>query len=65
MNEIAIYGAGSFGKIFYELIDEKIDFFIDDYSLENLIFGIPIKNIEVVPKNTTIYISVLQNSFII
>ncbi len=31
MEEIAIYGAGAFGKIFYQALGGQIDCFVDDY----------------------------------
>jgi FkbM family methyltransferase len=62
MNKLAIYGAGAFGKIFYKCLNKKIDFFIDDFSSMVMLFDIPIKKIEQIPKETIIYISVLQDS---
>jgi len=62
MNKIAIFGVGSFGKIFYEALDGAIDFFIDDFSDKKEIFNKPIIKKSDVPKNTKIYISILQYS---
>ncbi|PHQ58169.1 MAG: hypothetical protein COA30_00935 [Sulfurimonas sp.] len=58
----AIYGAGSFGKIFYDSLHQDVDFFIDDYSKAKNYQNKPIKKLKDIDKNTTIYISVLQHS---
>lgn len=62
MKRIAIYGAGAFGKIFYQALNYNIDFFIDDFTMDTNIFNIPIKRLKDVDKDTLIYISVLQHS---
>ena len=62
MKKIAIYGAGAFGKIFYKSLKKEIDFFIDDFSSLDMLFDVPIKKIDQISKDTTIYISVLQDS---
>jgi len=62
MQNIAIYGAGAFGKIFYKSLDGKIDFFIDDFSNQTSIFNIPIKKLTEISLDTKIYISILQQS---
>lgn len=61
MNKIAIYGTGAFGKIFYESLEKKVDFFIDDFMKENY-DNKEIKKISQVHTNTKIYISVMQSS---
>jgi FkbM family methyltransferase len=60
--KIAIYGAGTFGKIFYEALNKKINFFIDDFSINDTYLNKPIKKLDDVSQNTTIYISALQYS---
>jgi FkbM family methyltransferase len=60
--KIAIYGVGAFGKIFYSSLGKDIDFFIDDFSIQESYDSKPIKKLSQVPKNTKIYISVLQSS---
>jgi FkbM family methyltransferase len=63
MNQkIAIYGAGEFGKIFYQALNDKVDFFIDDYTTNESFQNIPIKKLSEVTKETKIYISPLQYS---
>ncbi len=58
----AIYGAGVFGKLFLSAFDGKIDFFIDDFTKESTCKKIPIKKLSAVPKDTKIFISMLQHS---
>ncbi len=58
----AIYGAGVFGKLFLFALDRKIDFFIDDFTEEIVCEKIPIKKLSTVPKDTKIFISILQHS---
>ena len=60
--KIAIYGTGVFGKLFYQALESQIDFFIDDFSTEFRCFNKEIKRINAIPKNTKIYISILQHS---
>lgn len=62
MKEIAIYGIGAFGKLFYEALDKKIDFFIDDFSDLKEYDGKPILKTKDIKKSTKIYISILQSS---
>lgn len=60
--KIAIFGIGSFGKIFYEALGGAIDFFIDDFSDKKELFNKPILKKSSVPRDTNIYISILQHS---
>ncbi|MDF1884391.1 FkbM family methyltransferase [Sulfurimonas sp. SAG-AH-194-C21] len=62
MNKIAIYGTGTFGKLFLKSLNNKVDFFIDDYDKKNQLHHIPIIELSIVQKNTTIYISPLKHS---
>jgi len=62
MNNVAIYGVGKFGELFYEALDEKIDFFIDDFSKESSYLNKKIKKLNDIKKDTKIYISPLQYS---
>lgn len=62
MKEIAIYGIGTFGKLFYEALDKKVNFFIDDFSDIKEYDGKPVLKIGDIKRNTKIYISVLQSS---
>ena len=64
-NNLAIYGCGAFGKIFLEACEDKVDFFIDDFSTQSQYNGITIKKLVDIDKNTKILISVLQSSKII
>jgi len=62
---IGIYGAGAYGKTFLKALKKEnrcVDFFIDDFSVASECHGIPIYKLDSVPKETTIYISVLQSS---
>ncbi len=59
---LAIYGAGAFGKIFFESLELEVDFFIDDHTTESVCLGKPIKKISEVSSDTLVYISVLQHS---
>ena len=61
-NNLAIYGCGAFGKIFLEACEDKVDFFIDDFSTQSQYNGIAIKKLVDIDKNTKILISVLQSS---
>ena len=61
MSNIAIYGAGKFGKYFYECL-EDVDFFIDDFVDIKTYHSKPIYKLEKVSKQCIIYISVLQHS---
>ena len=60
--KIAIYGAGIFGKLFFQTLTIKVDFFIDDFSLKQEYENIPIIKLDKVDKSTKIFISVLQHS---
>lgn len=62
MSNIAIYGIGAFGKLFYASLDKQIDFFIDDFATQTSYDNKPIKKLSQIDTNTTIYISVLQYS---
>ncbi|MFZ3053695.1 MAG: FkbM family methyltransferase [Sulfuricurvum sp.] len=62
MPKIAIFGAGAFGKIFYQALGGEVNFFIDDFSMNKDCLDIPIKKTIDVEKETIIYISVLQFS---
>jgi len=62
MPKIAIYGIGEFGKLFYKSLNKKIDYFVDDYSDKTNYDGIDIVKRNKLPKDTLIYISVLQHS---
>lgn len=64
-NSLAIYGCGAFGKIFLEACEDKVDFFIDDFSTQSQYNGITIKKLVDIDKDTKILISVLQSSKII
>lgn len=64
MSKKAIFGAGHFGKLFYQALLKagvQIDFFIDDFKNHEC-FNLPIIKGTQINKNTTIYISVLQHS---
>jgi FkbM family methyltransferase len=61
MKNIAVYGAGAFGKLFIKSLD-RVDFIIDDYTSEKFFNSIPIKKLKDIPKETEVYISVLQHS---
>jgi len=60
--EVAIYGTGVFGKLFYQALGSQINFFIDDFSNEFKCFNKKIHRIDTIQKNTKIYISILQHS---
>ena len=62
MNKIAIYGVGAFGMLFFQTLQGKIDFFIDDFSKSTQHQGIPLKKLSELSKDTKIYISILQHS---
>lgn len=62
MAKIAIYGAGAFGKIFFQSLEGKVDCFIDDFRSLELLFSVPILKLSQVSKDTLIYISILQHS---
>lgn len=62
MNQVAIYGLGAFGKIFYHSLNKNVDFFIDDFYTKPSFDNKAVKKLTNVNKNTTIYISVLQCS---
>jgi len=62
MNDIAIYGAGSYGKLFFKALNEKVTFFIDDFATNKVLCDIPIKKLSEISKDTKIYISILQHS---
>ena len=62
MSKIAIYGIGEFGKLFYESLNKNIDYFVDNYSEKKSYDGVDIIKQEQLPKDTLIYISVLQHS---
>jgi FkbM family methyltransferase len=60
--QTAIYGAGAFGKIFYNAIEETVDIFIDDFIKQDFYCNTPIKSLAQISKDTKIYISVLQHA---
>lgn len=62
MPKTAIYGAGAFGKIFYDSMQGCVDFFIDDFSDASHYCSLPVLKLSDTPKNTKIYISVLQHA---
>jgi FkbM family methyltransferase len=62
LNQVAIYGVGAFGKIFYDCLNKDADFFIDDFYNKSIFDGKFVKELINVDKNTKIYISVLQYS---
>ncbi len=62
MNKVAVYGIGKFGELFFKALDEKIDFFIDDFSKKDNYLDKEIKKIKNIEKDTKIYISPLQYS---
>ena len=62
MSKVAIYGAGAFGKIFYESLKGKVDFFIDDFCENSHYLNLPVVKLKDAPLDTRIYISVLQHS---
>lgn len=62
---IGIYGAGAYGKAFLKALKKEnicVDFFIDEFSSASECHGIPIYRLDTIPKEATIYISVLQSS---
>jgi len=61
MSNVAIYGAGKFGKYFYECLEE-VDFFIDDFTDIKVYHSKPVYKLEEVSKQCIIYISILQHS---
>jgi len=62
LHKTAIYGAGAFGKLFFQALDKKIDFFIDDFADSSHYEDKKIKHLNEVAKHTKIYISVMQSS---
>lgn len=58
----AIFGAGAFGSIFFDALDRKINFFIDENYINETYKEIPVKKLAQISKDTKIYISVLQSS---
>jgi FkbM family methyltransferase len=62
MKQIAIYGAGAFGKIFYRLLGDQVSFFIDDFSSQDRYMDVPILKLQDIQKDMKIYISVMQHS---
>ena len=60
--KVAIYGAGAFGKTFFEALEGKVDFFIDDYYESKTYLDKAVVQLNELDKECLIYISVLQHS---
>ena len=69
MNKVVIYGAGAYGKVFYDTIIEKglsIDYFIDEYTIEKDYNFCPIFKLRDIInedfENIDVYISISLNN---
>ena len=61
--KIAIFGVGNFGKKLLKILNKKsikVDFFIDQYSQQTYLEGIPVYRLKDAPKDAVIYVSVID-----
>ena len=59
----AIYGAGSIGRKLYTVLKKKglkVDFFIDQYSKQTSLEGVPVYRLKDAPKDAVVYVAVLE-----